>query len=128
MVFSTSEASIVHASPEDCWRAPGPEATEAEFYRTYSRLGTPTVIFGHIHRPFVRNFAGMPQSVINSGSVGLPYDGDQRASYLLLDDDQPSIRRVEYDIEKEIKALSASGLPGADWTVRILRTGTPQMP
>jgi len=28
------------------------------------------------------------------------------------------IRRVEYDNEREIKALGQSGLPGADWIVK----------
>jgi hypothetical protein len=36
------------------------------------------------------------------------------ASYLLIDGATLSIRRVEYDIEREIKALGQSGLPRAD--------------
>ncbi len=66
--------------------------------------------------------------LINTGSVGLPYDGDPRASYLLLDGSTPCIRRVEYDLEKELKALASCGLPGAQWTARMLRTSSPQMP
>ena len=64
----------------------------------------------------------------NSGSVSLPYDGDRRASYLLIDDSVPAIRRVEYDIERELKALSASGIPHADWIARMLESAAPQMP
>jgi hypothetical protein len=60
--------------------------------------------------------------------VSLSYDGDRRASYLLLDDSEPAIRRVAYDLEKEIKALATSGLPHADWIARTLRSGSPQMP
>ncbi len=69
-----------------------------------------------------------PDFLINTGSVGLSYDGDPRASYLLLDDGIPTIRRVEYDIERELKALSSCGLPGAEWTAKMLRTSSPQMP
>jgi hypothetical protein len=66
--------------------------------------------------------------VANSGSVSLSYDGDRRASYLLLDDGKPEIRRVEYDVEKEIQDLATCGMPHADWVSRILRTAGPQMP
>ena len=60
--------------------------------------------------------------------MSLSYDGDRRASYLLLDDGTPSIRRVEYDVEREVKALGESGMPHADWVARILASGRPQMP
>ena len=50
------------------------------------------------------------------------------ASYLLIDGATLSIRRVEYDIEREIKALGQSGLPRADWIVKTLLAAAPQMP
>jgi diadenosine tetraphosphatase ApaH/serine/threonine PP2A family protein phosphatase len=61
--------------------------------------------------------------VANAGSVGLPYDGDPRAAYLLVDDGLPTIRRVEYDIEREAGSLLASGYPCAAWLAAMLRTG-----
>ena len=66
--------------------------------------------------------------VANTGSVSLSYDGDRRAAYLLLDDSKPAIRRVEYDVAAELKALSGCGLPHADWVARILDIGSFQMP
>jgi len=51
--------------------------------------------------------------VANTGSVSLSYDGDLRASYLLLDESEPVIRRVEYDIDEELKAVSGCGFPHA---------------
>jgi hypothetical protein len=56
------------------------------------------------------------------------YDGDRRASYLLLDDSGPAIRRVEYDLDRELKALSGCGLPHAEWVAKILESGSFQMP
>jgi diadenosine tetraphosphatase ApaH/serine/threonine PP2A family protein phosphatase len=50
--------------------------------------------------------------VVNTGSVGLPYDGDRRASYLLIDDSKPEIRRVEYDMDRELGALSCVSRTG----------------
>jgi diadenosine tetraphosphatase ApaH/serine/threonine PP2A family protein phosphatase len=104
------------------------EATEAELQNLYGCLGQPIVVFGHTHLPSIRNLAGLPGLLINAGSVGLPYDGDPRASYLLLEGNSPLIRRVEYNIEKELKAVSSCGLPGAEWTARMLRRSSPQMP
>ncbi len=118
--------ALLHASPGTFWRAPVPEATDGDLESTYGALGRPVVIYGHVHRPFVRTVAGV--TIVNSGSVGLPYDGDRRASYVLLDNGTPTIRRVEYDVAKELKALAASGLPHADWIARMLESGLPQMP
>jgi putative phosphoesterase len=128
LVLARPGFALVHASPQDCWRTPAEDATDAELETIYGSLGKPIVAFAHTHRPSIRKIAGRPELLINTGSVGLPYDGDPRASYLLLDDGTPSIRRVEYNVEKELKALLSSGLPGADWTAKMLRTSSPQMP
>jgi hypothetical protein len=37
-------------------------------------------------------------------------------------------RDLEYDIEREIKALGQSGLPRADWIAKTLLAAAPQMP
>jgi predicted phosphodiesterase len=118
--------TLVHASPGSTWRSPGPEASDAELESTYGPLGQPVAVYGHIHCPFIRRVSGM--TVANTGSVSLSYDGDRRAAYLLLDKSKPSIRRVEYDVDKEIKALSVCGLPHADWIARSLESASPQMP
>lgn len=120
--------ALVHASPESCWRAPSANATDTELETLYSPLGQPVVVFGHTHHPSIRTLPSPVKLLINTGSVGLPYDGDPRASYLLLEDNTPSIRRVVYDVEKELKALATSELPGAAWTAKMLRTSFPQMP
>jgi predicted phosphodiesterase len=118
--------ALVHASPESPWRAPAPEASDAELESVYSPLGQPIAIYAHIHRSYIRSVSGM--IVANTGSVSLSYDGDRRAAYLLLDDSTPAIRRVEYDVDSELKTLSACGLPHADWVAKILASASPQMP
>ena len=123
--------ALVHACPESLWRAPTPEATDAELESIYGPLGPLIAVYAHIHRPYVRSVTS-PQArerlVANTGSVSLSHDGDRRASYLLLDGSSPTIRRVEYDLEKELKALSFCGLPHVDWIAKSLRAGSPQMP
>jgi predicted phosphodiesterase len=118
--------TLVHGRPETPWRAPGPEATDAELESVYGALGKPIAVYAHIHRPFVRSVSG--RIVANSGSVGLSHDGDRRAAYLLLENCNAEIRRVEYDIAKELKALSQCGLPHADWVAKILDSASVQMP
>lgn len=113
--------ALVHASPQDLWAAPGSKARDEELESVYGPLGQAIAVYGHIHQSYVRKLPGMV--VANTGSVSLPYDDDLRASYLLLDDFQPTIRRVEYDVEKEVKALSDCGLPHAGWIAKILRAG-----
>jgi hypothetical protein len=58
----------------------------------------------------------------------LPYDGDPRASYLLFDDAALTIRRVEYDVDQELRLLEACGLPHSTWTAKMLKTARPQLP
>jgi diadenosine tetraphosphatase ApaH/serine/threonine PP2A family protein phosphatase len=118
--------ALVHASPGSAWRSPQADGPDAELESTYLPLGQPVTVYGHIHQSFVRNVASL--TVINTGSVSQSFDGDPRASYVLIDDVTPAIRRVEYDIEREIKAITASGLPHAEWIVRTLRAARPQMP
>ena len=118
--------ALVHASPESLWQAPAPEADDAEMESVYKPLGQPIAVYAHLHRSFIRDVGEM--IVINTGSVSLSHDGDRRAAYLLLDNSQPEIRRVEYDLERELKALGECGLPHAYWLARILRSGRPQMP
>jgi putative phosphoesterase len=127
-VSTADTFALVHATPQSCWRAPAAEAPDAELEALYGSLRQPVVVFGHTHRPFLRSLAVQPGLLINTGSVGLPYDGDPRASYLILDGSNPSIRRVEYRLEQELKRLSSCGLPGAAWTASMLRTSAPQLP
>jgi predicted phosphodiesterase len=117
---------LVHASPESTWHAPAPEASDAQLQSVYGLLGQPIAVYGHIHRSYIRSVAGMV--VANTGSVSLSYDGDRRAAYLVIDDSKPAIRRVEYDVDKEIKTLGECGFPHADWTAKMLASARAQMP
>jgi predicted phosphodiesterase len=82
-----------------------PEASDAELQPVYGSLSRPIAVHGHIHRSYVRNLAGM--IVANSGSVSFP---------------------MEYDLNRELKALSGCGFPYANWIAKTLASGRPQMP
>ena len=119
--YSGDGFSVVHASPGDLWRAPMPNASDEELRSTYASLRALIVVYGHIHRPYVRRMQGM--TVANTGGVSQSYDGDRRASYLVIDGESVTIRRVEYDVESEAKELVRSGLPHAEWMAKILLAG-----
>ncbi len=120
------EIALVHASPADTYRSPGPEASDAELESAYAGLGTGVVVYGHIHVPYVRQAGG--RTIVNTGSVSLSFDGDRRAAYLLLDDGMPVIRRVNYDVDLELGALARCGMPHWGWTARMIESARPQMP
>ena len=81
--------------------------------------------FGHTHKPWHRTVEGI--HFVNTGSVGRPKDGDWRAGYVVLEVGggtsavSVEFRRVEYDLERAMGGIRASGLPEefADY----LRTG-----
>ena len=116
------ELALLHAAPGDLWRSPMPDDRDADLLKAYAELDARLVVYGHIHRPYVRDLGSM--TVANSGSVGAPYDGDPRASFLLVDDDGVAeVVRVKYDIEREAAGLLASGYPGADRIAESRRRG-----
>jgi putative phosphoesterase len=61
--------AVLHASPEDLWRAPLAGASDEELTKVYSSLGVSLVVYGHIHRPYVRTLPDL--TVANCGSVSL---------------------------------------------------------
>jgi putative phosphoesterase len=119
--WSGDGIAVVHAAPGDLWRAPMPNAPDEELAATYAPLGVARAVYGHVHVPYIRRLPGL--TVANSGSTGLPYDGDPRAAYLLLDEGDIVIRRVEYDIDAEVAELSHGNLPHSDWLASMLRAG-----
>ena len=127
LVQTQGPLALVHAGPASAWRAPSPEASEEELEKVYGPLGHVVNIYAHIHRPYIRTLAS-GRTIANTGSVSLSYDGDTRASYLLLDDAKPTIRRVAYDLATEIAALVDCGLPHVDWLASMLKGGCFKMP
>ena len=116
------DAALVHAAPGDLWRAPMPDCTEAELAAVYAPLHANTVVYAHIHRPYVRTLASN-LTIANTGSVGLPWDDDPRAAYLCIDDGRPRLVRVEYDVEREAAIMLRSGYPDARRLAEMRRRG-----
>lgn len=120
-VHREDDLALLHASPGDLWRAPTPDAEDSMLVATYESCRARTVVYGHIHRPYVREVGAF--TVANSGSVGSPFDADPRASYLLVDGSDVEVVRVEYDVEREISLLLGSGYPDAHRLAETRRFG-----
>ncbi len=76
------------------------------------KTGARLVIMGHIHKPFVTEIEGT--TFVNPGAVGRPFDGNPRASFAIVeiaDTFNVRLKRIEYDVEKNIHALMNAGLP-----------------
>lgn len=82
-------------------------------------------VYAHIHKPFVRYING--KCIINTGSVGLPFDGLNMASYALLhieyDYFEVSIVRVPYEVRLVIEKLKEMDYPNRDMMSAILMNG-----
>lgn len=104
---------LTHGSPDNIEE----HLRESTSLERYQQLADNTnaniIIFGHSHEPFAKKIN--QTWFINPGSVGRPDDGDQRASYALLQIQPHYFRikhfRVEYSIEKTIQALKEKNLP-----------------
>jgi putative phosphoesterase len=120
--WSGHDLTVVHADPDDVWHSPSADASDEELVNTYGPLGSRRVVYGHIHRAYRRRLPSF--TLANSGSVSLSYDGDPRSAYAVVDDDRITIRRVEYDIEREVATLFQMRYPYAAWIADMLRKGT----
>lgn len=119
--WSAHDLTVLHAGTGDAWQIVPVSATDEELTRSFGGVRTACVAYGHIHVPFVRQ---LPQlTVVNSGAVSLSFDGDPRASYAIIDGNRVEIRRVAYDVDREVDLLLRSGDPLKESTVATLRAG-----
>jgi putative phosphoesterase len=92
-----------HASPHSDMQSFGaePGPLDAELLEGVEAT---RVVFGHTHVQFQRSGTGGIE-LLNPGSVGMPWDGDHRAAYAVLDGERVMLRRVEYDWEASVAAV-----------------------
>lgn len=113
--------AVMHAVPGDCWAVVPHDAADEVLEQTYGGLGAQTVVYGHIHHPYVRKLPKL--TVVNSGSVSLSLDGDVRASYVVIDGERIEHRRVPYDVERVAADFARIDYPNATGYASWLRRG-----
>lgn len=116
-----------HAVPGDDEYVLKPDALEIDIVDALLDREGSVALGGHTHLPMDRT-AGYWR-MINPGSVGFPFDGDQRAAYAILsvEDSELSVdlRRVEYDVQAVIQKLKAVEHPAYDFVVSLLQPPKP---
>jgi putative phosphoesterase len=124
--WSGDGVAVVHAVPGDCWPIVPHDAPDDRLREVYGPLGVPVAVYGHIHHAYVRRLDGL--TVVNSGSVSLPLDGDVRATYVVVEDGRIEHRRIAYDVEPVIAELLKMDYPNAAVYAGWLRTGVFRQP
>src|SRR5512132_788911 len=113
--FSVGEVRVhlVHGSP----RKVNEYLFEDKPARLYERLAAAetddVLVFGHTHRPWVREHGGV--LFVNCGSVGKPKDGDPRGAFAVLEAADAGVRvsieRIAYDADAVATEVRSAGLP-----------------
>jgi putative phosphoesterase len=117
---------LVHGSPRKINEYLFEDRPLSSFQRLAASSKADVIVFGHTHKPYVKEVDGV--MFLNAGSVGKPKDGDWRACYAILEMGDPptaTFQRVTYDVKKAAAAIRATELPhefGSD----IETGGTPR--
>jgi len=91
---------VVHGSPRSHFEAMHPLLTDEQLVEMLNGVEETTVIAGHTHLMLDRHVGRW--HIINSGTIGVPLDGDPRASYMIIEGNADGwtvlqTRRVAYD-------------------------------
>jgi hypothetical protein len=128
---------LLHGLPGNFFVGFRPDSPVDWATRHLARVAEGTVAGGHTHVAMVRRIPkpdGGVWTVINSGSAGVSYDGDPRASYVWLEGDRDGwraeIRRVDYDrtaLERGYRqsSLATEGGVLGEMFLRSALTGQP---
>jgi len=126
LYLSGRELYIVHGSPTDpLYRGIKADEDPDLLRMAFMTIDSDFVILGHTHRPMVLRDILKGATMINPGSVGLPLDGDPRASYALLDTEDGNVhpRRIPYDAGATIADLGFMSPADRELVSQALRTG-----
>lgn len=103
---------VSHGSPRHYREGYGPALTSETISEIVEEYPADVFVGSHTHRPHLQRWARY--TVINTGSVGAPFNGDPRAQYLILTLTggawEHEFRRVPYDLDEAVAAYADSGL------------------
>jgi putative phosphoesterase len=111
--MGASRVRLVHGSPRRVNEYLFEDKPASLYERLASQAGADVLVFGHTHKPWVREHGGV--LFVNCGSVGKPKDGDPRAAFAVLETGEAgiavTIERVAYDARAVAREVAAAGLP-----------------
>lgn len=118
---------VFHATPDSLFNPVPPDGSGDLIKQQFHFESTPEqiLVYAHIHQAYIRYIDG--KTVINTGSVGIPFDGLTQPSYSIVEVGEKtistSIERVSYDIEKVIEQYKESDYPNAEQMIGVTRSG-----
>jgi len=101
------EVLFCHATPASDLEIVTDASSDEKVARVLEGVEERLVVGGHTHMQQRRG------RYVNAGSVGMPYEGEVAAFWLLVDDGEPAFRRTAFDVERAVEALSVSDWPSA---------------
>jgi putative phosphoesterase len=108
------DVHLVHGSPRKVNEYLFEDKPASLYERLAAAESDPVLVFGHTHKPWVREYGGV--LFVNCGSVGKPKDGDPRGAFAVLTPSAGSvavsIERIEYDADAVAAEVREAGLPG----------------
>ena len=102
-----SSVHLVHGSPRKVNEYLFEDKPASLYERLAAAEEADTLVFGHTHKPWVREYGGV--LFVNCGSVGKPKDGDPRAGFAIL---RPGDTRLDVTIERVALRRRGSGTRG----------------
>lgn len=120
--FGNINIHAFHATPTSLFEVVQPFEADDHLAEKLFLHDADLYMYAHIHKPYMRSIDG--KTVMNIGSVGLPFDGLHKPSYGLVDiagdDFTTSIVRVDYDVAKVIDQFKQSDYPNVPFMTKIL--------
>jgi len=100
------------------------ERTPVERVREFmASVGERVVVTAHTHVRYDRQVEGI--RLLNPGSVGLPYEGEQGAYWALLGPDV-ELRRTDYDVEAAVEQMRATDDPRVEVIAQLMLEPRPR--
>ncbi|WP_066056309.1 metallophosphoesterase family protein [Robertmurraya korlensis] len=114
-----------HATPDSLFEVVLPSASDETILEKLVTTDADLFIYAHIHKPYIRFMNG--KCIVNIGSVGLPFDGLNKASYSIVDINEGTIQtsnvRVSYDVHKVVEQYKNVGYPNAEMMSNVVFNG-----
>jgi predicted phosphodiesterase len=120
------EVRLVHGTPQSNNEGIGPWTSERAICEHLGSIDEAVLVCAHTHRPLECRFEdGL---VVNVGSVGLPFNRDPRAQYVILHHDpgiphhemRVEFRQVPYDRQQTLEIYQQSGFLEAGGPTALL--------
>jgi len=122
MQVENTKILFVHGSPRSNMEGLFPSAKEAELADALGGVSADILVCGHTHWAFSRRAAGL--HLVGAGSIGLPFDGDRRAAYAILELEGGVVSlthlRVAYDYGRTLRLAAERGFPNSDFLQKAL--------